>query len=157
LPRPRDPASSDEHIANRKTMTFKDRTKSWLPSTPALRDGPLRKLTEKSTEEQQPGTSQGSRRDWGLSIDMPPHETFTVAQNPTPGWDSPWTARPTAQGPFRDHERENSYGLDAPVHDDSSDTSGKKDSWATRKKRLRIFLLNNAYVPLVSTADSLHA
>ncbi|THU91732.1 hypothetical protein K435DRAFT_746085 [Dendrothele bispora CBS 962.96] len=151
LPRPRGPDSSDEHLSNRKTMTLKDRTKSWLPSTPGLRDSPLRKLTEKSVEEQQQAeSSQNGRRNWNLSIAMPVPGPFTVSQNLTPGWETPWTARPTAQGPFRNHERENSYGLNNQNEDDSSHSSGKNDSsWAKRKKRLRIFILNNTYVPLL--------
>ncbi|KAF5374981.1 hypothetical protein D9758_000164 [Tetrapyrgos nigripes] len=154
LPRQRAPGSSEEHSSQRKNMSFRDRTKSWLPtSASGLRESPLRRLTEKSTEEPQtPENAQetSGRRNWNLSITMPPPAPFTVSQNLTPGWETPWTPRPAAQGPLRDPVGEDSYDLDHEPGEESSDTTGKNaSSWARRKRGLRIFILNNTYVPLL--------
>lgn len=57
-----------------------------------------------------------------------------MAQSRTPGWDSPWTARPPRN---RDEDI---------LARDASDPDGRTGS---KKKKLRTFILTNPYVPLV--------
>ncbi|KAK7058863.1 hypothetical protein VNI00_001487 [Paramarasmius palmivorus] len=153
LPRPKDPQSSQSLLENkdkeRKTMPFRN-SKSWLPSSTFRESSTFsRRVGEKANENAE---SSRTRRDWNLTIPMPlpAAAPFTVTHNPTPGWETPWTSRSAAQGPRRNHERENSYGLGEALEEspDSSEEDEHHTSWQRRKKRLRIFLLNNTYVPL---------
>ena len=88
-------------------------------------------------------------RHWGFHIPVPARVplTLTIAQNDTPGWDTPWTPRaqplPSMSGDAEARE----------TNADESSGSGKEQDltvWARRRKRLRVFFLNNTYVPLVS-------
>ena len=91
-----------------------------------------------------------------LSIPMPAQLpiSYTLAHTNTPGWDTPWTARPNAQGPNR-HNRLDSYGFEEDQQSTSSPRiSGSK--WTRRKKRIRSFILVNTYVPLVSPSSHNH-
>ncbi len=114
---------------------------SWLPaSAAALRDGAWKEKPAESSE-------QARRRDWGLQISLPTPSAapFTLAQNSTPGWETPWTARVAAQGPTRED------GFDfGDFEHVSSSSSSKETPWRSRKKQLRTFILSNTYVPLVS-------
>ncbi|KAF9044824.1 hypothetical protein BDZ89DRAFT_943053 [Hymenopellis radicata] len=140
LPRPRDylTADFDDYAKTEKKPqhSFKDRSMSWLPSSAA---GTWKEKPAESSE-------QARRRDWGLQISLPTPSVapFTLAQNPTPGWESPWTARVAAQGPTRQD------GFDfGDFEHVSSSSSSKETPWRSRKKRLRTFILSNTYVPLL--------
>lgn len=83
-------------------------------------------------------------------IDLPPPEpVMTLAHNMTPGWDSPWTPRPPADLVSR--IRSNGNGT---IHEEETDSREegheKLGTWARRRKKYRIFMLTNVYVPLVS-------
>ena len=71
----------------------------------------------------------------GLTIDLPSplSAPYTMAQSRTPGWDSPWTARP--RNPDEDVSAR-----------DASNSDVRTES---KKKRHRTFILTNPYVPLV--------
>ncbi|KAI1793889.1 hypothetical protein LXA43DRAFT_971547 [Ganoderma leucocontextum] len=79
-----------------------------------------------------------------LRIDMPPTiaAPFTLAQNRTPGWETPWTsAHPHTSG-----------FMDAAVHSGERDlhhADEKLTSWQRRRKRLRAYMMYNVYVPLL--------
>ncbi|KAJ7808286.1 hypothetical protein B0H14DRAFT_3112755 [Mycena olivaceomarginata] len=106
---------------DRKSVSFKDRSISWLPNP---RDG--------STF---PRRNRQLNRNWNLSITLPtpPVGAFTAQHNATPGWDAPWTSRVGAQG------------------DNSSPDPDKDHTvWQRRRKRLSgQFILSNTYVPLL--------
>ena len=76
-----------------------------------------------------------------LRIDMPPpNAQFTLAQNITPGWETPWTsAHPNGSGVRIGSSRD-----EASQHDEE-----KLTPWQRRRKRLRAYMMYNVYVPLV--------
>ena len=118
---------------------------SWIPTSSTLREGStfMRKDKEKESENSPPPPPPH------LTIPMPPAlaTTYTLSHTATPGWDTPWTARPAAQGPLRGHNRESSYGFAEDTH--SSHHDKDLSTWGRRKKQIRSFILVNAYAPLV--------
>ncbi|KAJ6621252.1 hypothetical protein B0H10DRAFT_2019421 [Mycena sp. CBHHK59/15] len=130
------------HIkSDRKSVSFKDRSISWLPTQ---RDG-----TAFSRKRQTRVNS--INRDWNLSITLPtpPAASFTLQHNATPGWDVPWTSRVGAQGPPGRHHSEDSGGTDNDDSDLRTDPNKNTSVWRRRRKRLRAFILSNVYVPLL--------
>lgn len=91
---------------------------------------------------------------WGLHIDLPrtPARQFTLTHSQTPGWDTPWTARPPISIAHPDGNGNAYNGLTA--EEDQPKEEDGKTPWRQRKKMLRGFLLTNSYVPLVR--PSLH-
>ena len=75
-----------------------------------------------------------------LRIDMPPPDiSFTLAQNATPGWETPWTsAHPNGSGRIGSSRDDGSH------HDEE-----KLTPWQKRRKRFRAYMMYNLYVPLV--------
>ncbi|KAF9270332.1 hypothetical protein L218DRAFT_952485 [Marasmius fiardii PR-910] len=153
LPRPNKEPNTSEYLPESKPKPTAFRTsKSWLPSsTSAFRDGSTfsRRLGEKPSSDE--NGEQTGRQSWNHTIQIPPSVVpFTSTHNPTPGWETPWTSRAEAQGPNRNPEAQDSYGFeDAVVESSESDLHQDQKSWIARKKRLRIFLLSNSYVPLL--------
>ncbi|KAK0233251.1 hypothetical protein IW262DRAFT_63226 [Armillaria fumosa] len=144
---PDDPSKSEKKPQN----SFKDRSMAWLPSTAtAFREGSsFVRRGEKSPDS--PENTQRHRRDWNLSISLPNPvaNPLTLTHNATPGWETPWTARPTAQGPSRSEGRDDGYGFGDVEHASSSTGSQDITVWQRRKKRFRAFILSNTYVPLL--------
>jgi len=148
LPRPskHDPPSS-ANKPERKPLKQGSMSITWRPKEiPSFS-----KRTEKIGEESNGGQHP---RDWNLSIAIPPtaQPSFTLSQNHTPGWETPWTSRPDAQGPTRRSadEHESDYGL----NDEESLTRNSikhGTPWKRRKRLIRTFVLTNQYIPLVST------
>lgn len=102
--------------------------------------------------------SRSSRSD-SLRIELPlpsPRIPFTLSQNKTPGWESPWTPRM----PDRVIPIDRNPGLEEGQHANGNNTGRTKESltldlddlkpWQRRKKNIRNFLLHDTYVPLVS-------
>ena len=77
-----------------------------------------------------------------LHIDLPPiqQSPITLAQTRTPGWETPWT--PRAPGV--------SWSVDIEESDSHENDGEKLSKWQRRKKRIRVYMLTNTYVPLVS-------
>ncbi|KAJ7110099.1 hypothetical protein C8R44DRAFT_842509 [Mycena epipterygia] len=128
---------------DRKSVSFKDRSISWLPSQ---RDSGLA-----PRRNRQQSRASTINRNWNLSITLPtpPPASFTLQHSVTPGWDVPWTSRVGAQGPPGRHNSEGS-GFTEDDHDDSPVDRDKDITvWRRRRKRLRAFILSNAYVPLL--------
>ncbi|KAG7099325.1 hypothetical protein E1B28_001183 [Marasmius oreades] len=153
LPRPNKETNPSEYLLETKPKptTFRS-SKSWLPSsTSAFRDSSTfsRRLGEKPNTNEN-GGDQPARQPWNRTIQMPsPIAPFTSAHNPTPGWETPWTARPDAQGPNRNLETGNSYIFENAAESSENNSHEDQKSWTARKKRFRIFLLTNTYVPLL--------
>ncbi|KAF5390308.1 hypothetical protein D9757_002816 [Collybiopsis confluens] len=149
--------------SNGKTFLFKDKRKSWLPS-PTVREFPS-SFSKRTNEKNPAGSSEhrpmGSerRKEWHMSIAMPPASApFTMNQTNSPGWETPWTSRVGAQGPFHARSREGGSAFDeGEILESHTGTSGSHDDsrWKSRRKRLRIFLLNNPYVPLLTLSFKL--
>lgn len=75
-----------------------------------------------------------------LRLDLPPQQSpITLAQTRTPGWETPWT--PRAPGV--------SWNVDIDESDGRDEDREKLSRWQTRKKRIRVYMLTNTYVPLV--------
>ncbi|KAF8640388.1 hypothetical protein AX17_000058 [Amanita inopinata Kibby_2008] len=121
----------------------KNRSLSWLPSPSALKDSTpfMRKDKERLPQEGD---------DLQISVLSPERGLFTLAHNATPGWDTPWTSRPGAQGLWHDHAREDSYDF---LGNENEGGNGDNDqnfsTWQRRRKRFRTFMLVNTYVPLL--------
>lgn len=106
---------------------------------------------------QEQASTSPRARDRSLRIAMPatPAIPYTLSQSRSPGWDSPWVAKP-----FESLSRRNiSETLqNGGTPDDQSPNGGygydPNDSWWPRtRKRARTYLLNNTYVPLVKHAS----
>lgn len=139
---------------NRKQSIFKDKRRSWL-ATPTIREPSTsfskHAFEKSSVDPEQQGGSGSARKPWDMRISMPTRP-FTVNQVNSPGWETPWTSRAGAQGPFHSRSH-NGYieNEEENLETHSGEGGAHTSKWKDRKKRLRIFLLNNAYVPLVSS------
>ncbi|KAF9569680.1 hypothetical protein CPC08DRAFT_701580 [Agrocybe pediades] len=122
--------------------SFRDISLPWIPSSAfSPREGStfLRRDKEKAPNGDSP-------QQLAMTLPAQPAAPYTLAHTNTPGWDTPWTSRPAAQGPSRLH-REDSYGFE---EEDQSKSSNKDLSgWALRRKQIRSFILVNTYVPLL--------
>jgi hypothetical protein len=108
------------------------------------------------------GTSDQARttspraRDRTLRIAMPatPAVPYTLSHSRTPGWDSPWTAKPLESLSHRNIYEQLRNGETLEEH--SPDDGTTDDSWWPRtRKRARAYLLTNTYAPLVTYTRSL--
>jgi len=101
-------------------------------------------------------TTSPRARDRSLRIALPatPAIPYTPSRSRTPGWDSPWTARPLESLSHRNIYEQLRNGETLEEH--SPDAGTTNDSWWPRaRKRARAYLLNNTYVPLVKYTRSL--
>ncbi|KAI9460921.1 hypothetical protein BJY52DRAFT_238947 [Lactarius psammicola] len=100
--------------------------------------------------ERSPEQSRSRGRDWGLRITMPtpPVTPHTLAHSRTPGWDSPWVARPPESLSRRNIYEQLQNG--GSVDGQPPDSPIANESWWPRaRKRARAYLLTNTYVPLL--------
>lgn len=102
-------------------------------------------LGERSSEQ-----PRSRARDWGLRITMPtpPATPHAPARSRTPGWDSPWAARPLESLSHRNtyEQLQNGGSIEGQI----SDGPVTDESWWLRaRKRARAYLLTNTYVPLL--------
>lgn len=127
----------------KRGIMFRERSKAWLPITRRSQDA---SKSAGFDQHRSALSENGGPSSWGLTIDLPPPPSapFTMAQSQTPGWNSPWTPRVPNQ-PFSQEEQ--IFGRES---DDGEKTM-------TRRKKLRTFILTNAFVPLVSLAHRLAA
>ncbi|KAI0307764.1 hypothetical protein B0F90DRAFT_1807167 [Multifurca ochricompacta] len=102
-------------------------------------------LGEKSLDQ-----APSRTRDWGLRITMPtpPAAPHTLAHSRTPGWDSPWAAKPFESFSHRNiyEHLQNGESAEEPPPDSSI---ASESWWPKVRKRARAYLLNNTYVPLL--------
>ena len=97
-----------------------------------------------------PEQPRSRTRDWGLRIAMPspPATPHAPTRSRTPGWDSPWAARPLESLSHRNIYEQLQNG--GSIEEQQPDSSINDGSWWPRaRKRARSYLLTNTYVPLV--------
>ncbi|XP_006454428.1 hypothetical protein AGABI2DRAFT_197536 [Agaricus bisporus var. bisporus H97] len=113
--------------------TFRD----FLPASPSLQ----------STSFYRKAAPPPPKRSAGLSLPLPdPTTQFTRHQVTSPGWDSPWTTRSSAQGPLRKRDTEASYFSQRPPSDEERQQHARPLS---RRKQVRRFIFTNPYVPIL--------
>jgi len=127
---------------------FRDLSLSWMPTSSTLKDGTFtrkEKDKERDKEKEKEKTLEPPPPALTLTLPSPPEASFTLAYTGSPGWETPWTSRPAAQGPRR--RRPNSYGFTEFDEEQTSDL--QQDRRPSRRQKLRTFILTNVYVPLV--------
>lgn len=131
--------SSYNHGAMMKSAILRlDRSKSWMPTSSHYRSPNLSNLSPPPAKgfkdhRSMLHASRNNQNTWDHTIELP---TATLAQSRTPGWDTPWTARTSRHEP---PQAQDLFGSDDDHHQKSS-----------KKNTLRMFILTNTYVPLVS-------
>lgn len=85
-----------------------------------------------------------------LELPQTPMDAFTLAQNQTPGWQSPWAPHPAQTRAPNMHE------LSSPVEPDrayyassQTDSEDHLSPWQRRHKAFRRFVLHNSATPLI--------
>ncbi len=73
-----------------------------------------------------------------LDLPPPPSSPTTLAQTRTPGWETPWTPRVPGAA-----------WNTVTANEEHEDENEKLSRWQRRKKRIRVYMLTNTYVPLV--------
>ena len=142
LPRTRIASTSSlrlDTIPKTERKGFRDLSLSWMPTSSTLKDSAFtrkEKDKEKTLEPPPPALT--------LTLPSPPEASFTLAYTGSPGWETPWTSRPAAQGPRR--RRPGSYGF---TEFDEETSDHQHDRRPSRRQQLRAFILTNVYVPLV--------
>ncbi|KAJ2928838.1 hypothetical protein H1R20_g8262, partial [Candolleomyces eurysporus] len=133
---------------------FRDRSISWLQASTSLRDtisssGRKEKDIEKDGEHAgepplaAPMPVHTLTIPNGMSLD--PSLPSTTAHASTPGWDMPWSSKLAAQGPHPQYSQDSEDS----EQDERVSTRDELVGWAARRKRMRSFILSNAYVPLL--------
>ncbi|KZT05912.1 uncharacterized protein LAESUDRAFT_654670 [Laetiporus sulphureus 93-53] len=119
----------------------------WLNVSHHLRSQESSLLTARphETEHRAPEHPQIPADPLHVDIPPPPATPYTIAQNATPGWDTPWTARP-ADLTSRGHNSGDEVTQLAQADDDSNEKLG---TWTRRRKRVRAYMMYNPYVPLL--------
>lgn len=78
-----------------------------------------------------------------------PYTPYTLPQSRTPGWDSPWAARPLESFSHRNIYEQLQNGESAEEQPVEDPTATNGSWWPRARKRARAYLLNNTYVPLL--------
>ncbi|KZP31216.1 hypothetical protein FIBSPDRAFT_945244 [Athelia psychrophila] len=122
----------------KRGIMFRERSKAWLPITRRSHDASANSKSPGFDKHRTEHNEDGGPSSWGLTIDLPspPSAPFTMAQSQTPGWNSPWTPRVPNQ-PLS--EEEEIFGRD----------SDEGEKTMSRRKKLRVFILTNTFVPLL--------
>ncbi|KIP12458.1 hypothetical protein PHLGIDRAFT_97789 [Phlebiopsis gigantea 11061_1 CR5-6] len=135
--RPRPDDSATQPLApNAARHRDRSLSVSWLPSSLSRRPGEHGEAAAAGGGDFRPRA-----HDRRLHIDLPPiHQApITLAQTRTPGWETPWT--PRAPGV--------SWSVDIEESDSHEHDGEKLSKWQRRKKRIRVYMLTNTYVPLL--------
>ncbi|TFL06605.1 hypothetical protein BDV98DRAFT_647638 [Pterulicium gracile] len=136
--------------SERPRVSFKDRSISWLPNGPSSarpRDRDREKQPSSPSSDRflplQPPTAQsGSERPNLDSLPLP-DAPFTLAQNATPGWETPWSAG------VRSNSHDGQFFGDIDNDSDNGDANKNLSVWKKRRKNFRVCVLTNTYVPLM--------
>jgi hypothetical protein len=95
----------------------------------------------------EPSTSR--TLDFRIALPTTPATPYTLPQSRTPGWDSPWAARPLESFSHRNIYEQLQNGESAEEQPIENSTTTNGSWWPRARKRARAYLLNNTYVPLV--------
>ncbi|KAF5355936.1 hypothetical protein D9756_003865 [Leucocoprinus leucothites] len=150
-PRPSDTASSHTLLSQGESrwwsftlprnLSERRGLRDFLPSSASLQASSFYRRTDKEKGPELPQPRPSVDR---LTIPQPdPARQFTQHQANSPGWDTPWTSRPNAQGPLRKRDTEASYFDRDPPSDEEQLTP------TSRRKKIRRFILINPYVPIL--------
>ena len=148
--RPDDSASQPLSPNAARHGSARDRSLSvgWLASSLSRRPGEENggDANARDTDAESGSTTEfrhavGVGRDRVMRLELPPiqQSPMTLSQTRTPGWETPWT--PRAPGV--------SWNVDLDGSDSHEDDGEKLSKWQRRKKRIRVYMLTNTYVPLV--------
>lgn len=136
-------------LALNRTRSTRDRSLSvaWLTSTIARRSADHADEPKSPTiaDLQRVESPVQARAADGLHLDLPPQivqSPNTLSQTRTPGWETPWSPRLP--------ERTANWDGDFEIELEDRDDNEKLSRWQRRKKRIRVYMLTNTYVPLVS-------
>ncbi|KAI0788609.1 hypothetical protein C8Q75DRAFT_734297 [Abortiporus biennis] len=150
--RPQDSASTPLTTRFPKTPTLRDRSLSiaWLtyPIHRRSQDD-TQTSQEKDIEAPRPSQHDTEAHDRGFHLDLPPPDPLTISQNQTPGWDSPWAPRAPAELVARITGNAANGDAGHNVETSSEENDEKLSRWARRRKRFRVYILTNTYVPLI--------
>lgn len=144
--RPR-PSSSDEDYKQRQIDLARPRGYRWTSSR-------KRGHADEAQGEERPPIERSRISALRLQLPLPPPlAPFTISHTKTPGWDTPWTPRLPDQATASGSSDLELGGMPA---ESSSDRSKEQLSSHERvgttislRKKLRIYVLHNNYVPLV--------
>lgn len=139
-------------MPSRQARLFREISKTWLSQKKDFQEGDQGVSSDQNVEVHAEGSNSHS---WDFNIPHPSTSMpFTLAHARTPGWDTPWSPR-TAGDKIEPMFPE----VESVGHGDVGDTSGAMKEgnealsgitlWQRRRKRLRLFFLNNNYVPVV--------
>ncbi|KAF8807514.1 hypothetical protein BYT27DRAFT_7189586 [Phlegmacium glaucopus] len=130
------------HSPKPEKKSFRDISLSWMSTSSSMREGStfIRRDKEKGSDALSPHL----RSSVPTSAQLP--TTVTLSHIDTPGWDTPWTSQPIAQDPFPHFRRGSPYD---PEQDLATTNHEHLSEWSWSKKRIRSFILSNAYVPLL--------
>jgi len=130
---------SERENSRRPTISFRDRSMSWLNTTHLRRTQDANSYGQAQQEDRQ----NEQAHDWNLHVNIPtPLPLFTAAHSQTPGWDVPWAPRTTASPRV-------SFIGNGIVGGEENHSNSRPSRWWKGKKQLRSSVLNNNYVPLV--------
>lgn len=115
-----------------------------------LRDDRSLEPGEKSPEQT---TSRTLDRGFRVALPTTPAAPYTLPQSRTPGWDSPWAAKPLESFSHRNIYEQLQNGESA-EEQPAGDSTTNGSWWPRARKRARTYLLNNTYVPLVRHSSS---
>jgi hypothetical protein len=96
-------------------------------------------------------TTSPRARDRSLHIAVPTTPAMSYTHDRAPGWDSPWAARPLESFSHRNIYEQLRNGETREEHPPDADATDRS-WWPRTRKRARVYLLNNTYVPLVKHA-----
>ena len=144
-------SSSSNNEKGDREKPVKERSRSnWLSSAQLLRrPDPIQGDPDPDYDDE---VSEAHRRSWGFHIPLPTPAPITISQNRTPGWDTPWTPR-TGQ-PLNEFSELRDNSPTGEGEDQATGGDCKRTKWYWRRKRIRAFILNNNYVPLVCSTFS---
>ncbi|KAI0080247.1 hypothetical protein K474DRAFT_1590015, partial [Panus rudis PR-1116 ss-1] len=144
---PRQPSQEDSSWRGSHNRE-RSRSIAWLASSISRRpneDGSAKGKDPESLSRIPEAPSRANTS--GMHLDLPaPDPVITLAQNKTPGWDTPWSPRPPNDLISRHAPNGNAE------HGSSQHSDNEKEMlspWQRRRKRFRVYILTNVYVPLL--------
>ena len=121
----------------RRALSFRDRSMSWLSSSHHHRSHEANGFSHHRRD-----SLSARPHDWNIQASSST-PSIPFAHTQTSGWDIPWS-------PGVPQRSGNQMDSSVPTRDVNSENYNRDHPWETRKRQLRTFILTNNYVPLVS-------